>query len=219
MARTTTSSLPDGQHRHPLRAQRAHRAHVPGAGGRILTPNPRAGQSRAADARHLQAGHHAEPARRGLAPVHGPRLVQPRPNATDDPWQVPAATRTTTGPRIRCGSCAPSPIRPARRRRTAPPTYANTATHWWDGSQLYGSGADMLRQAPLGHTPASCARRGRPAPARPERRRSDRGERQLVDWPEPAAHAVHPRAQRHLRPARPPSIRPGPTTNCSTTPG
>jgi heme peroxidase len=25
-----------------------------------------------------------------------------------------------------------------------PPTFANTATHWWDASQLYGSGADIL---------------------------------------------------------------------------
>jgi hypothetical protein len=32
-----------------------------------------------------------------------------------------------------------------------PPTYANTATHWWDASQLYGSGADVLARLRSGH--------------------------------------------------------------------
>jgi Animal haem peroxidase len=32
-----------------------------------------------------------------------------------------------------------------------PPTYANTATAWWDGSQIYGSGVDMLARLRSGH--------------------------------------------------------------------
>jgi len=47
------------------------------------------------------------------------------------------------------------PVRPMRilrtredptQSKTGPKTFQNTATHWWDGSQIYGSGADMLAQ-------------------------------------------------------------------------
>jgi hypothetical protein len=65
-------------------------------------------------------------------------------NAKDNPWQVPLA---------RDDDWPENPMRVLRTRADPtrppgddgyPPTYANTATHWWDASQLYGSGADIL---------------------------------------------------------------------------
>ncbi|HLZ31528.1 MAG TPA: peroxidase family protein [Chloroflexota bacterium] len=44
------------------------------------------------------------------------------------------------------------PTRPDGSEHAYPPTYANTATHWWDASQLYGSGADMLARLRSGNT-------------------------------------------------------------------
>ena len=37
--------------------------------------------------------------------------------------------------------------RPDPRRRGTPPTYVNTVTHWWDGSQIYGSDRGAQPQA------------------------------------------------------------------------
>jgi hypothetical protein len=59
-------------------------------------------------------------------------------NQKQDPWIVPLAADD------------PWPEHPMRILRTSrdpsrpvgyqgPPTFANTATHWWDGSQIYGS--------------------------------------------------------------------------------
>jgi hypothetical protein len=64
-------------------------------------------------------------------------------NEPENPWRVPLPPGD---------DWFESPMRVLRTRRdpthTAgdglPPTYLNTATHWWDGSQLYGSGADTL---------------------------------------------------------------------------
>ncbi|MFI6813657.1 peroxidase family protein [Nonomuraea sp. NPDC050328] len=72
----------------------------------------------------------------GRNPVGDPMEV---PLADDDPW----------------------PSRPMRVRRTqpdpvphavpgAPPTFENTVTHWWDGSQLYGSDERTCRELRTG---------------------------------------------------------------------
>jgi hypothetical protein len=39
-----------------------------------------------------------------------------------------------------------SPPDPTRSPGGAPPTFANTETHWWDGSQIYGSSAESLAE-------------------------------------------------------------------------
>jgi hypothetical protein len=71
-------------------------------------------------------------------------------NEKDDPWQVPLADGDDWPER---------PMRILRTRRDPtrrteqdglPPTYQNTATAWWDGSQIYGSGADMLARLRTG---------------------------------------------------------------------
>src|SRR5262249_22156935 len=55
------------------------------------------------------------------------------PLAEDDPWdfQRPMQILRTR----------PDPTRPPDSNGS--PTYLNTETHWWDGSQLYGSCADL----------------------------------------------------------------------------
>jgi hypothetical protein len=72
-------------------------------------------------------------------------------NEKDNPWLVPLPPND---------DWPESPMRVLRTRAdptrpTAadgyPATYANTATHWWDASQIYGSGADMLARLRSGH--------------------------------------------------------------------
>ena len=58
----------------------------------------------------------------------GSRLIEV-PLADDDPWHERPMTVTRT---------AADPSRSAADRGL-PPTYVNTETHWWDGSQIYGS--------------------------------------------------------------------------------
>jgi hypothetical protein len=46
----------------------------------------------------------------------------------------------------------PDPTRtPDEDAAGKPPTYANVETHWWDGSQIYGSTAELQAKARLGH--------------------------------------------------------------------
>lgn len=57
---------------------------------------------------------------------------------TDDPWQIQLADDDPWPQRpMQILRTRPDPTRPADSRQ--PPTYVNTETHWWDGSQLYGS--------------------------------------------------------------------------------
>jgi hypothetical protein len=63
-------------------------------------------------------------------------------NDKNDPFQVPIEPEDDWPERpMRILRTAADPSSPAP---TEPPTYVNTATGWWDGSQIYGSGADML---------------------------------------------------------------------------
>jgi hypothetical protein len=43
-----------------------------------------------------------------------------------------------------------SPDRTRTNRSGLPPTYVNTVTHWWDGSQIYGSSEERCRQLRAG---------------------------------------------------------------------
>ena len=97
---------------------------------------PAPGQPRAADARGVRAGDHAEPAGGGVDPVRGARLVQPRRQRPRPPWEIPLEKDD------------PWPQHPMQILRTRPdpsgdpgrpPTYVTADTHWWDGSQIYGS--------------------------------------------------------------------------------
>lgn len=65
-------------------------------------------------------------------------------NDKDNPWQVPLPPND---------DWPESPMRILRTRADPtrppgddgyPPTYTDTASHWWDASQLYGSGPDIL---------------------------------------------------------------------------
>ena len=67
-------------------------------------------------------------------------------NVPENPWEVPlAAGDDWPDPRMRILRTRPDPTRPAGSDE-APPTYANTETHWWDGSQIYGSDADTRQK-------------------------------------------------------------------------
>ena len=104
------------------------------------------------------------------------------------------------------------PERPMRIQRTrpdashrddgSPPTYVTVDSHWWDGSQIYGSDAALRRRAAGGRGRQAPPRPGRPAPARPRvAGRPHRRRRQLLARPRAPAHALHARAQRDLRAA------------------
>src|SRR5215216_6116506 len=81
---------------------------------------------------------------------------------------------------------------------TSPPTHLNTQSHWWDGSQIYGSDRDP-GQGTLGG--------GREADRGPGEHRSDRVDLPgftgagILDRPGPHADYLHARAQRDLRQA------------------
>jgi hypothetical protein len=56
----------------------------------------------------------------------------------DDPWEIPLSDDDPwPGRPMRIMRTRPDPTAPPGS--TLPPTYANTETHWWDASQIYGS--------------------------------------------------------------------------------
>jgi hypothetical protein len=62
---------------------------------------------------------------------------------TDNPWEIPLADDDPwPKPPLRILRTRPDPTRPAGSDGHAP-TYVNTETPWWDGSQLYGSGREV----------------------------------------------------------------------------
>jgi hypothetical protein len=64
------------------------------------------------------------------------------PLDTDDPWPEHP---------MRILRTRPDPTRiPEDDAAGKPPTYANVESHWWDGSQLYGSTAELQAKARLG---------------------------------------------------------------------
>ena len=94
----------------------------------------------------------------------------------------------------------PDPTRPhpAEVGEPTPVTHINEVTHWWDGSQIYGSDQatqDRLRSGVDGHLRLT---RARHPPAGVQRRRGQRDDPQLVGRRGDAAHAVRQGAQRHL---------------------
>jgi len=60
-------------------------------------------------------------------------------NESDDPWRVPLARDADwPEPEMRILRTRKDPTR-LDGDHAVPPTFANTETHWWDGSQIYGS--------------------------------------------------------------------------------
>ncbi len=68
----------------------------------------------------------------------------------ENPWEVPVQQEDPwPGERpMHILRTRPDPTRPPGA--SGPPTYVNTETHWWDGSQLYGSSAEAQRQVRSG---------------------------------------------------------------------
>jgi len=73
----------------------------------------------------------------GTSPKENPWLIPLAPD--DDWWQHPMQIMRTPS----------DPTRPPGSDN-APPTHINTETHWWDGSQIYGSNAQMQKQVRCG---------------------------------------------------------------------
>ena len=85
------------------------------------------------------------------------------PLGDDDPWpEHPMRIQRTRA-------------RPDAERDGGPPTYVNTETHWWDGSQIYGSDAEFADALRTGERGKLRIGRARPAAARARAaRRPDR---------------------------------------------
>ena len=73
----------------------------------------------------------------GTSPKENPWLIPLAPD--DDWWQHPMQIMRTPA----------DPTRPPGSEN-APPTHINTESHWWDGSQIYGSNAQVQKQVRLG---------------------------------------------------------------------
>lgn len=65
------------------------------------------------------------------------------PLAADDDWEEQAG-----GCPMRVNRTRPDPV--SHTTPGAPPTYENTVTHWWDGSQIYGSDEARCRSLRTG---------------------------------------------------------------------
>ena len=128
--------------------------------------------------------------------VHKKGSVDARP--TISRWAT--ATAGTNG-RCACRRLRPKPPKVAGSKR--PPAYINENTHWWDGSQVYGS-----TPVDTGVAPCRPRRQGAGQPERAagrgsgHRQADHRFHRERVGGTQPAARAVCARAQRHLRQAQ-----------------
>ncbi|CAA9554434.1 MAG: Animal haem peroxidase, partial [uncultured Thermomicrobiales bacterium] len=193
----------DGRRRDPLRPQRADRPHPPRQGPGDPDPEPPFGQPGTLDPGGVPTRHHAQPARRRLAPVHDPGLVQPR--------QKPQ------GPPL---GAAPAGRRPLARAPDADPAHP-ARSHPGAGSGRPAADLPQRRDPLVGRFSALRQRRRRPS-ARPlrqrrqaaRRRRRLRRDRPRVRRPPrqrarllgrvgPAPIPLRPRAQRDLRRAAP----------------
>jgi hypothetical protein len=69
---------------------------------------------------------------------------------TDNPWEVPTEPDDPWPSRpMRIMRTRPDPTR-SLAEADLPPTYSNTESHWWDGSQIYGSNLETQQKARSG---------------------------------------------------------------------
>ena len=203
------SDAEDGRGRLDLRPQPA--ARLPP--GLFDEPNPVTVSRELLHREAFHAGALAQPPGRRLDPVPGARLGQPRaPPAGRGRRRGAAAGRHDRVVEHARGRAengdAHRRQRGARRRRTAIARRSSSATpasHWWDGSEVYGADGEKRAQA-RATAPSSGCRERLPAPGRPGLR-DHRLQRELVAGPQRPAHAVRARAQ----PAR--------ATSCARTTG
>ena len=165
----------------------------------LLTPEPAAGQPRAADPHHLPAGHDPQRDRRGLDPVHGPRLVRAQEGHVD------AYPRHPAGRGRRLARTADARAEDAGG--SAEGRGLDTAAGLHQREHALVGRLARLRQQPVGAgvAPRRPRRQGAGQPERPARRGSGhrpgdhRVHRERLGGSEPAPRAVRARAQRHLR--------------------
>ena len=152
----------------PQRPDREDRAE-PQAAAR---PRPAGHQPQADGPRQLQAGRNHQRARRRVAAVREPQLVLPRRRRARTARSTSRCRTATTSPRTRCGSGRRSRCTAAIEDGCPAPVFANHETHWWDGSQIYGSRHGEAEDAPHLHRRQDQGRRRRPAARerRPRRR-------------------------------------------------
>ena len=127
-------------------------------------------------------------------------------NEVDDPWLVDLDPSD------------PWPQHPMQIQRThraapttdgKPPTYANTETHWWDASQVYGSTLQFQKMIRTNQGGKVLLEPPGPRALRPVHdARAGRRQRKLVARPRHLPHRFHARAQCHLRATgrRPPGL-------------
>ena len=83
----------DGQLRQPVRPKRPASLYGRRVGGDDPRSEPARDQPGAPDPRRVPAGDDAQPARRGVDPVRGARLVQPRQGRSEEAVEGPARRR------------------------------------------------------------------------------------------------------------------------------
>ena len=100
-------------------------------------------QPEAARPREVRRARPPQRSRLRVGPVPGARLVPPRP-----PDRENTSSLDPDDPKgMRVGRTVPDPTR-TDNPPVGAPTYLNTVTHWWDGSQLCGSDQDTQNLSP-----------------------------------------------------------------------
>ena len=104
----------------------------------LLNPNPRDISKALFTRNEVPAGHDSQRAGRGLDPVPGARLVRAPKGTADNTHDLPLADDDSWFERpMRIPKTPVDPPTVANSNR--PPAYVNKNSHWWDGSNIYGS--------------------------------------------------------------------------------
>ena len=185
----------------------------------LMEPNPREVSRRLLTRDAVPAGDERQHPGRGLAAVHDPRLVHPRGGRHLAPGRHPAAARRRLAREPDAHPADQARPDPAGRRRRA-------GHHGQRRDPLVGRLVAVRLDARRSRSWSRSGEDGKlrltddgqlPIPDDPAL--DPTHEARLVDRHGHADHAVRPRAQRRLRPARGRSTRTGTTRSCSSGPG